>query len=214
MKIKSIQGGFDKNLSYLLWCKTTKIAAIIDPAVETTYFEEIINKNNLIIKKILITHTHHDHILHLDSYLYLYPNAEVVCHPNHMSQLNNQVKMVDDYEIIPIGEESLVAIHTPGHYIDSICFWDQTNKSIFTGDTMFVGRTGRTISAQSNISDLYNSIYKSILALPEKTIIFPGHHYGYKKTISLKENKQLSNFFTCNSLDNFKKVMENYEKNR
>ena len=47
-----------------------------------------------------------------------------------------------------------------------------------------------------------------------KTIIFPGHHYGYKKTISLKENKQLSKFFTCNSLDNFIKVMKNYEKNR
>ena len=214
MKIKSIQGGFDKNLSYLLWCKKTKIGAIIDPAIETTYFEEIINKNNLIINKILITHTHHDHILHLDSYLYLYPNAEVICHTSNMNQFNCQFKMVDDCEIIPIGEESLIAIHTPGHYIDSICYWDQANKLIFTGDTMFVGRTGRVKSNHSNIKDLYNSVYQKLLTLPESTMIYPGHHYGFTKSISIKDNIQLSNFFSCKSLKEFKIVMEKFESSR
>ena len=69
MIIKTFQGGFDKNLSYLIWCKKTKIAAIIDPAVEINPILEEINKNNLQLSKIFITHTHHDHIAFLDDFL-------------------------------------------------------------------------------------------------------------------------------------------------
>ena len=72
MIIHSFQGGFDKNLSYLIWCKKTNIAAIIDPAVEINPMIELINKYDLILEKIFITHTHHDHISHLNDYLYLF----------------------------------------------------------------------------------------------------------------------------------------------
>ena len=78
---------------------------------------------------------------------------------------------------------------------------------------MFVGRTGRTISKTSNIDDLYQSIYSVILRLPHETIIYPGHNYGYQKTISLKQNILISKFFQCKSIDNFKKVMLNFESN-
>ena len=82
---------------------------------------------------------------------------------------------------------------------------------LFTGDTIFVGRTGRTISKRSNIRDLYNSVYKIILKLPQDTIIYPGHHYGHKLSISIKENIRISNFFQCNNFVEFKNVMENFE---
>ena len=79
---------------------------------------------------------------------------------------------------------------------------------------MFVGRTGRTIGAKSNNSYLYSSIYDKLLKLPKKTIIYPGHHYGYKKSVTLEENISLSPFFQCNSEDEFVLVMEHYEKTR
>ena len=79
---------------------------------------------------------------------------------------------------------------------------------------MFVGRTGRTISNGSSISDLYDSIYNIILKLPSKTIVYPGHHYGFSKTITLKENIKYSDFFRCESLNKFILVMENFEKNQ
>ena len=106
------------------------------------------------------------------------------------------------------------ALHTPGHYPDSMCFWNKKGNCVFTGDTMFVGRTGRTIGAKSNISHLYTSIYNELLKLPPKTIIYSGHHYGYKISITLKENISLSSFFQCTSEDEFIAVMEKYEKNR
>ena len=108
----------------------------------------------------------------------------------------------------------MISIHTPGHYSDSICFWNKKNKCIFTGDTIFVGRTGRTVSNNSNIKDLYNSVYEKIFSLPIDTLIYPGHNYGFSNTITIKDNINLSNFFTCKSFEEFKLVMEGFESSR
>ena len=68
MKIKTFQGGYDKNLSYLIYCEETKMAAVIDPAVASTPIFECIERLDLILTKILITHTHHDHYQYLSDY--------------------------------------------------------------------------------------------------------------------------------------------------
>ena len=121
---------------------------------------------------------------------------------------------ISEGRIIAVGNEILIAIYTPGHFIDSMCFWNKKRKCLFTGDTMFVGRTGRTISKYSNIKDLYISTYEKILTLPNDTMIYPGHHYGFTKSISIKENIEMSNFFNCKSFNEFEKIMQNFEKNR
>ena len=79
---------------------------------------------------------------------------------------------------------------------------------------MFVGRSGRTVSTGSNISNLYDSIYNIILKLPHSTTIYPGHHYGFSQTISISDNIKYSNFFNCKSKNEFKIVMKNYENSR
>ena len=209
MIIHSFQGGFDKNLSYLIWCKKTKIAAIIDPAVEINPIIEVINKYDLILEKIFITHTHHDHISYLNDFLYLYPNIQVLCYKK--SNIDIRFKGITHDEIVALGQELIICLHTPGHYYDSMCFWDKSKKILFTGDTIFVGRTGRTVSNRSNINDLYNSVYNTILKLPEDTTIYPGHHYGYKKSITINDNIQCSKFFQSESLLEFIKTMQDFE---
>ena len=103
MQIKAFQGGFDKNLSYLIWCTTTKYAAIIDPAVSINPILETINKYDLVLDKIFISHTHHDHIIYLKDFKYLFPNIEIIC-----SNLTNdeiiKFKGVEHNEIISVGE--------------------------------------------------------------------------------------------------------------
>jgi len=212
MKVKHFIGGYDKNLSYLLWCDKSKYAAIIDPAVEINPILEYINQKKLILDKILITHSHHDHIKYLPdfinefNFLKIYISHKTSNEFNCLSLTHNQ--------IINIGTYMLIALETPGHYYDSFCFWNEINNMIFTGDTMFIGRTGRTVSKNSNIEDLYNSIYQILLKLPQKTMIYPGHHYGYKIFETIKNNKISSNFFNCNNINEFTSVMDNYEKNR
>ena len=51
-------------------------------------------------------------------------------------------------------------MHTPGHFPDSICY--KMENIIFTGDTLFVGRTGRTIGPNASTKDLYHSVYDKI----------------------------------------------------
>ena len=214
MNIECYQGGYDKNFSYLIWCEKTKYAAIIDPAVDPIKALEKIVELNLTLTKILITHTHHDHYQYLTDFTYKYPNIEICIHEQSIKLFENQnIKSIENNEIISIGEILLISLFTPGHYHDSICYWSKTDNKVFTGDTMFVGRTGRVKSATSNIKELYNSIYKILLNLPKETIIYPGHHYGFSKTTTIKNNIENSNFFQCNSLNEFIKIMNNFEKN-
>ena len=214
MKIKSFQGGFDKNLSYLIWCESTHIAGIVDASVEMMEINESIELNDLILDKVFITHTHSDHIQFLGEILFKFPHVQLCGYEKPEMELSNHCRKLIHHEIIPLGSEMITTLHTPGHYPDSLCFWNRKDKSLFTGDTMFVGRTGRTIDTKSNISHLYDSIYKQILKLPEQTTIYPGHHYGYTPHVTLKENITLSPFFQCNSEENFIRVMDEYEKNR
>ena len=213
MKIKAFQGGFDKNFSYLIWCTKTKYAAIIDPAVSINPILETINKHNLLLDKILITHTHHDHMFYLDDFKYLFPNIDIICSDITKNEIIN-FKGVIHKEIISIGEEFMVCLHTPGHFYNSMCFWNKRGGLLFTGDTMFVGRSGRTKDKKSNIQDLYNSIYNIILQLPLDTMIYPGHHYGYVKSISIKDNIVCSNFFNCKNFEEFNNVMIDFESKR
>lgn len=214
MQVRSFLGGFDKNFSYLIWCNDTREAAIIDPAVEISPILETIELNNLILRKIIITHTHHDHIRYLQDFKYYFPLITIIGHPQPREEIDSNYFGVDHHENIALGKVMLTTIHTPGHYPDSICIWNMKSKHLFTGDTMFVGRTGRTISTDSNIEDLYHSVYKRLLTLPEDTLVYPGHHYGFSKEITLRKNKVLSNFFQCNNFDEFKNIMASYEKNR
>ena len=213
MQVKTFQGGFDKNLSYLVWCDETKYAGLIDASVEPLEILEFIESQNLILEKILITHTHHDHIHYLSDFIYKYPMINVYLHSNPINKPNNFIPL-EHNQVITIGNSLFTTLHTPGHFADSVCFWNKEEHLIFTGDTIFIGRTGRTVSSHSDINDLYDSLYNIIFSIPDETMILPGHHYGYSQKETLKFNKETSKFFQCDDKNEFKKVMEEFEKNR
>ncbi len=212
MKIKSFQGGYDKNLCYLIWCESTRVAAIVDPSVEINPILEHIDSNKLKLDKLIITHSHFDHIKYLDDFINLYPSVHI--YASSKCKLNQDINFLNHNDVFSIGKNIVIALHTPGHYFDSMCYWIKEEEALFTGDTVFVGRTGRTISKGSLIDELYSSVYNIILNLPETTTIYPGHNYGFSKTITIKENISISNFFQCESLEEFKIIMKNFEKNR
>jgi glyoxylase-like metal-dependent hydrolase (beta-lactamase superfamily II) len=111
-----------------------------------------------------------------------------------------------------VGQLSLEVFHTPGHYPDSVCYL--LNGILFTGDTLFVGRTGRTVSKGSDTRQLYQSVYNIIFDLPGHTIIYPGHDYGPKMTISIDENIVLSPLLQAEDEDDFVQRMADYEAER
>ena len=214
MKIKRFQGGYDNNFCYVLSCKETKTAAIIDPSVEINPVIEYIDSNDLILDKILITHTHYDHIHYLNDFIDLYPLIKVYASSNAGFSGSVDFNKLGHNDIISLGKHLILLLFTPGHYFDSVCYWVKSKNIVFTGDTMFVGRTGRTISNGSDIGELYDSTYNILLKLPLETTIYPGHHYGFCKEITLLDNIKYSKFFQCKSFNEFDLVMKNFEKIR
>ena len=215
IQIRHFIGGYDKNLSYLIWCHKSKKTAIVDPAVKIEPIINFINKNNLKLEKILITHSHSDHIQYLKDILLRY-NYKLEIYISEKTKINDfkLSNHISNNQIIDLGFEQIQCLYTPGHYYDSTCFWSIKNNIIFTGDTMFIGRTGRTIHKGSNINDLYDSIYNTLLKLPLETMIFSGHDYGKTKFDTIGNNIKNSNFFSCKNFEEFLLVMNNYEKSR
>ena len=82
MRVKRFQGGYDKNFCYVISCNETRMAAIIDPAVEINPIIEYIEAEDLILDKILVTHTHHDHIYYLNDFIDLHPLVKVYASSN------------------------------------------------------------------------------------------------------------------------------------
>ena len=209
--IQSFEGGYDKNYSYLLTCLETINSIIVDASLESSRLQPFIRTKPAAI---LITHSHHDHIKYINEYIEKYPEIKVIGHPR--SKLNDTSEInympVKDNSMFKLGSLEIKIIHTPGHYYDSVCFL--VENVIFTGDTLFIGRTGRTLSKGSNTSDLYNSVYKKLLSLPGNTTIYPGHNYGSKPTMTISENIKISNLLQASGEKDFKKKKKNYEKTR
>ena len=208
--IRSFLGGYDKNFTYLITCNRTGTQAIVDAAIDTNEITQFLRNDPVAI---LITHGHGDHTSFLDKYVQQYAGATILGHPD--SKLKEEYpnfKKVDDAQEFIVGDMRFKCIHTPGHYFDSICY--QISPVLFTGDTMFVGRTGRIKGKNSSIEDLYDSIYNKILKMPKSIKIYPGHDYGDRPNITLEENILNSPLLSAKSLDDFKKRMDDYEKNR
>lgn len=208
--IRSFLGGFDNNFTYLITCSQTGLQVLIDAAIELEKISKYIINHPLAI---LITHTHSDHIAFLEDYKKAYPKMQILGHPksNKFSNKKNFIPL-NDRQIVNIGVLKFNIIYTPGHFYDSICY--QLKPALFTGDTMFVGRTGRVISNKSNIKHLYNSIYNKILTLPMNTRIYPGHDYGHIQSILLSDNIDNSPLLRAKNFDDFKYRMNEYENNR
>lgn len=82
---------------------------------------------------------------------------------------------LNDEDKIHIGNLEFQIIHTPGHTKGSICIYCSKEKLLFSGDTLFRGTWGRTDLPTGSFEEIMNSITNKLMALPEDTIIYPGH---------------------------------------
>ena len=185
-------------------------SVIIDASIKPKALKPFLKSNPIAI---LITHSHYDHIRYVNDYRDCYPNIKLIGHPrSSLNKERNNFLSVNDNAIINLGKLEIEIIYTPGHYFDSVCFL--VGDAIFTGDTIFIGRTGRTISKGSNIKDLYNSVYNKLFKLPHNIVIYPGHNYGPKPSMTIAENISVSNLLQAKNENDFMIRMKNYEQKR
>ena len=208
--IRSFKGGYDDNFQYVLTCMQSRAQIPIDAALPLETVRPFIRGAFVAM---LITHTHGDHIAFIDEYLEAFPELLIIIHESSAGRISAvNVHPTQDGEQIQIGRLNINVIHTPGHFPDSSCY--KLENVIFTGDTLFVGRTGRTISQGSDTGELYHSVYNKLLTLPQKTIIYPGHDYGQSPTITMVRNIEISPLLQAANEQDFIERMAAFEASR
>lgn len=167
-------------------------AACFFPDEQSALLNYILD-NNLVVKHILNTHLHFDHIFgvnFMESHFKLQMEANKADEflldgiDSQMAMFgfksNGQYtptfgKYIDENDVIEFGDQKLSIFHVPGHSPGSIAFYNEAENVVFSGDVLFNGSIGRTDLPKGNHEQLLESIRKNIFTLPGKTIVYPGH---------------------------------------
>ncbi len=170
---------------------TTREAMVIDPGDDIEDVLAVIAKHNLQVKQIVITHAHIDHVGGAMK-LRAATGAPILLNQNDyglLKMLDMQAKWVGmaspgsveiDQSVAQadtVKAGSLVAsvIHTPGHTEGSVCLYFPAEQKLIAGDTLFAGSIGRTDLPGGSFDKIIDSLREKVLALPDETIVVPGH---------------------------------------
>ena len=173
MEIKiAIINQLTDNYSYIIYDLIDRNALVIDPAEESSIIE-FIEKNELNLVAILITHHHSDHTSGINGIIKNY-NVNVYS-PNINIKGTN--KLLTDKQKINFNFIEFEIISTPGHTLDHIVYFSDKEKLLFSGDTLFYYGCGRVF--EGTIEQMLNSLNK-LKILPNDTKVYCGHEYTYK----------------------------------
>ncbi len=167
-------------LSYVMGCTHAQVCAVVDPQLHIEEYTTYAQTHHMKITHVFETHAQADH---LSGAKLLAENtgARVYYHEN--AQASFPIVRVRDGEEITVGNILLKILYTPGHTSDSVSILvSDTTRSrepwfVLTGDTLFVGDTGRP-DLDGDPEQLYDSIWEKLLTLPDSVEMFPSHYAG------------------------------------
>lgn len=179
--------------SYIIYNEHTLDGAVIDPGNPVSDILDAANKNSIKIRYILITHCHYDHIEYLEELrektgapLVSGDKASInITDPDinvsyaglgyELSAKKSDI-ILNDNEILKIGDSEVKCIYTPGHTNCGVCYL--TDDGIFVGDTLFLRNCGRWDLPTGDEQALMKSIRERLYTLPDDTKVYPGHGEG------------------------------------
>jgi hydroxyacylglutathione hydrolase len=188
-------GPFFKN-GFVVTCPRTREAVLIDPGDEVQSLLAYIERQQLSVRHILLTHAHIDHVtgvaaakhaldvpIHLhQADLFLYDAL-----PQQAAMFGLPVQgpppPVDEFytpgQIIAFGECTVRPLHTPGHCPGGVCLQvgsdGAAGDDLFVGDTLFAGSIGRTDLPGGNHRTLIEAIRSVLFAFDDSAKVYPGH---------------------------------------
>lgn len=181
----------DPTNCYIILDEKSKETMVIDPAGYADKIEELIHILEGKLKYIYLTHCHGDHILGVTD-LKNRCGGKILIHREDAEGLNDkninlssvidipEIELeadsrIDDNDLIHLGDLEFKVIHTPGHTKGGTSLYCEKENCLFSGDTLFRGRWGRTDLPTSSREDIMNSIVNKLMVLPDETIVYPGH---------------------------------------
>jgi len=186
MLIKQLEIGYMDNFCYIVGCEKTRKALVIDPGRDVDRIVSAAEKQGLEIEAIVNTHAHGDHTAG-NAELKSLTGAKIIIHALDAAGYPKADVFLKDEKTLQLGAITFEVIHTPGHTPGGICLHAQGN--LFTGDTLFVGDSGRTDLPGGDRPTLGKSI-RRLMQLPDDTIIWPGHDYGPTPTSTIGWEKR------------------------
>ena len=185
--------------TYIISSAKGREALIIDPVIDNTeQYIKVLKELDLKLVKVIDTHIHADHITGLNELSKRTNCSKIMGEKSKSEVVDIKVKEDDKIEIDKI---ELKTIYTPGHTDCSYSFL--MNDRVFTGDTLLINGTGRTDFQSGNAKDQYNSVFKKLLKLPEKTMVYPAHDYNGKKFSTIEDEKNNNPRLQVNSVDQY-----------
>jgi len=208
--LKQLEVGPMENFIYFIGDKKNKEVLIIDPAWDVNYLLETASQEGLKISGVLVTHGHSDHTNGVEELL---KKLDIPVFINKTEADffkfpwgNENVKKVDSFEKVKVGEIEVELIHTPGHTPGSQCFLVRTNSNaplLIAGDTLFINGCGRCDLPGGNVEQMFDTIYNKLMKMDNKTVIFPGHNYAQIKSDTLENQKKSNPFMQHENLMSF-----------
>jgi len=171
--------------------ETTREAMVIDPGDDIDDIVAILTEHKLKVKQIVITHAHIDHVGGAMKLRGL-TGAPILLNQNDYALLKMldvqaswlgmkapgkveiEAELAQD-EVLRAGSLAGNILHTPGHTEGSVCVYFAAENLLIAGDTLFARSIGRTDLPGGSFEKIIRSLREKILALPDRTIVVPGH---------------------------------------
>lgn len=202
MKIKTFEFNPLGVNTYVLYDRTGE-CIVVDASCffpdENKLLLNFILDNNLVVKHLVNTHLHFDHIFGVN-FLASQFGLKLLVHRDDIVLLENLSQQLQlfgfntnvDYrpeisgflaenDVVSFGEQQLKVLHVPGHSPGSIVFYNEKEKLALVGDVLFNGSIGRTDLLEGSFEQLTEGIRTKLFTFPDDTEVYPGH--GPKTTI-------------------------------
>ena len=180
----------DGCLAYLVVDEASRTALAIDPRLDQVdRLLQALTTRHVRLTHVLDTHTHADHLSGVCQ-LAQRTGGTVLAHA--ASKLRSPARRIRGGETFEVGTRTIKVLDAPGHTPDSLALL--VDSHLFTGDALFAGGAGRTDFMGGSASALYNT-FRAFEALPDDTVVHPGHDYVGRAVTTIGEEKAQNPLF-------------------
>ena len=203
-----ILGAYQTNCYILRDSTTAKDCLLVDAGLQAGELIDFLERHKLNPVAVVLTHGHADHVAGVAVLRENFPDIKVYIHKLDAKMLTEaksnsavlgglfSVRSPKDCTADIIGTDVLIeeggvveqagiklkVLHTPGHTPGGISLYSKADGIIFVGDTLFANSVGRADLPGGNMTQLIKGIKEKLFALPDETVVYPGH--GPQTTIA------------------------------
>ena len=191
MEIKKLIVGMVETNCYIALSHGKDEAFVVDPGDEAERIAKACDELGVKVAGILLTHGHFDHVMAVEELRTKWKVPVYACDKeagvlaDEDLNLSNQFRgnrihlkadvLLKDGEMLDIIGYHFKLMLTPGHTCGSCCYYEEAEKVLFAGDTLFEGSYGRVDFPTGSSSDMVHSVAEVLFNLPDDVAVYPGH---------------------------------------